>query len=87
MCLAIPGRVLEIIDSSTPRMGTVEFNGVRKEVCLELLPETTVGEYVIVHVGFALSKVDEEEARATLRLLEEMDDTPDEFTSSNENIP
>lgn len=81
MCLAIPGKVLAIDDSSTPRMGTVEFNGICKDVCLEWLPETLVGEYVIVHVGFALSKVDEEEARVTLRLLEEMGDGPDGFTS------
>lgn len=83
MCLAIPGKVLSIDDSSTPLMGRVEFNGICKDVCLEWLPETKVGEYVIVHVGFALSKVDEDEALSTLRMLEEMGDVPDEFTSSN----
>jgi hydrogenase expression/formation protein HypC len=53
-------------------MATVSFAGVRKQVCLEWLPEVQAGDYVIVHVGFALSKIDEDEARETLRLLTEM---------------
>ena len=72
MCLAIPGKVLEIDRSATPLMGTVSFGGVEKRICLEWLPEVVPGEYVIVHVGFAISKVDEEEAHRTLELLEQM---------------
>ena len=72
MCLAIPGKVLKIHESSQPVMGTVDFAGVQKEVCLEWLPETRPGDYVIVHVGFAISKVDEQEALETLKMLKEM---------------
>ena len=65
MCLAVPGRVLKIEDD-TLRMATVSFGGVTKSVSLALVPEAGVGDYVIVHVGFAISKLDEEAARRTL---------------------
>jgi hydrogenase expression/formation protein HypC len=83
MCLAIPGKLLEITDDGSGiRMGRANFGGIVKQVCLEYTPEVTTGDYVLVHVGFALSKVDEEEAERTYKLLEEMDqlgelDTPD----------
>jgi hydrogenase expression/formation protein HypC len=70
--------VLAIDRSVIPVMGTVSFAGVEKQVCLEWLPEIAVGEYVIVHVGFALSKVEKEEAMETLRMLREMGDLADE---------
>ena len=73
MCLAIPGKLLDIEQQSSPLMGTVSFGGVRKKVCLELLPDVKPGEYVIVHVGFAISKLDEREAMETLSLLEQID--------------
>ncbi len=72
MCLAIPGKVLEIDRASTPVMGEVDFAGIRRSVCLDWLPEAGVGDYVIVHVGFAISRIDEREALETLRLLKEM---------------
>jgi len=72
MCLAIPGKILEIDISSSPLMGKVSFGGIKKDVCLELVPEATIGNYVIVHVGFAISMMDEEEALETLRLIDEM---------------
>ena len=72
MCLAIPGKVLDIDRSGSPVMGTVSFGGIQKKVCLEWLPEARVGDYVIVHVGFALSTVDEEEALETLKMFKEM---------------
>jgi hydrogenase expression/formation protein HypC len=78
MCLAIPGKVLEIDRGAQPVMGTVSFGGVQKRICLEWLPEIQIGEYVIVHVGFALSKVDEKEALETLALFKEMDDLESE---------
>jgi len=73
MCLGVPGRVEEI--EANPlglTMGTVSFGGVRKEVCLAYVPEARVGDFVIVHVGFAISRIDESEARAVFKLLEEM---------------
>ena len=74
MCLGVPGRVVEIDSSAEVPMGTVEFGGVRREVCLAYVAdEVTVGDYVIVHVGFAISRVDEAEAQRTLELLREMD--------------
>ncbi len=74
MCLAIPGKLIEIqLDPSGLRMGRANFGGIVKQVCLEYTPEVVAGDYVLVHVGFALSKVDEEEAARTYQLLEEMD--------------
>lgn len=73
MCLGIPGRVTEIYSDGGLQMGTVDFGGVKREVCLAYLAdEIGVGDYAIVHVGFAISKVNEEEAKRTLRLLEDM---------------
>ena len=72
MCLAIPGQVLYIDTKVQPTMGTVSFGGIRKSVCLDWVPDLKVGEYVIVHVGFAISKMNEEEAQGTLKLLEQM---------------
>jgi len=78
MCLAIPGKVLEIDRASTPVMGEVDFAGIRRSVCLDWLPEAGIGDYVIVHVGFAISKIDEQEALETLRLLKEMGELKEE---------
>jgi len=72
MCLGIPGRVTEIRDEAGLTMGRVDFGGVRKDACLAYLPEVAVGDYVIVHVGFAISRVDEAEALRTLEVLETM---------------
>jgi hydrogenase expression/formation protein HypC len=73
MCLAIPGKVIEISqDPQGVRMGKANFGGIVKQVCLEYTPEVSAGDYVLVHVGFALGKVNEEEAARTYRLLEEM---------------
>ena len=73
MCLAIPGKVIETFDRKGLRMGRVQFGGVVREACLEAVPEAVLGSYVLVHVGFALSVVDEEEAARTYALLAEMD--------------
>jgi hydrogenase expression/formation protein HypC len=83
MCLAIPGKVLEIAqDAQGVRIGKTNFGGIVKQVCLEYTPEVQTGDYILVHVGFALGKVDVEEAERTYKLLEEMNqlgelDTPD----------
>jgi hydrogenase expression/formation protein HypC len=79
MCLAIPGKVLEIDRSGPLAMGRVDFGGIRKDVCLEWMPDVAVGEYVIVHVGFAISKMNEEEALKTLDILRQMEGGPDEL--------
>jgi hydrogenase expression/formation protein HypC len=72
MCLAIPGKVIEAFEDHGLRMGRVDFGGTVKKACLEQLPEAGIGDYVLVHVGFALSLVDPEEAERTYRLLEEL---------------
>jgi hydrogenase expression/formation protein HypC len=77
MCLAIPGKVLDIDRTGPLAMGTVSFAGVQKQVCLAWIDDIRPGEYVIVHVGFALSKVDEQEALETLKMLEEMGELPE----------
>ncbi|MFN8621127.1 MAG: HypC/HybG/HupF family hydrogenase formation chaperone [Chloroflexota bacterium] len=74
MCLGIPGKVIEVRDEGGLKMGKVDFGGVRKEACLAYEPTVEVGDYVIVHVGFAISKVDEAEALRTLEILSTMGD-------------
>lgn len=82
MCLAIPGKVLEIDTSVRPIMGKVSFGGIKKEVCLELVPEVRVGEYVIVHVGFAISTMNEQEGLETLDLIEKMGEKFNELSDN-----
>ena len=72
MCLAIPGKVLEISESKGLRTGRVNFGGIVSRTCLNYVPGVEVGDYVIVHVGFAISKVDEAEAQRTYEMLEQM---------------
>jgi hydrogenase expression/formation protein HypC len=73
MCLGIPGKIVELRDDNGLAMGVVDFGGVRREVCLEYVRnEVGLGDYVIVHVGFAITKVDEAEARRTFEALAEM---------------
>jgi hydrogenase expression/formation protein HypC len=72
MCLAVPGRVESIHDDRGVRMGRVNFGGVVKDVCLAYLPEAAVGDFTLVHVGFALAKIDEASARETLRTFAEL---------------
>lgn len=86
MCLAIPGKVLQIDSDVEPMMGKVSFGGVVKRVCLDWVPDIAIGEYVIVHVGFAISKVNEEEALETLRLFQEMADGLDELNEGEQPV-
>ena len=75
MCLGVPGKVVSIEpDAFGVKMGTVSFGGIRKQVCLAYLPEVEVDEYVIVHVGFAISKIDEKEAQEVFEILRKMDE-------------
>ncbi len=72
MCLGIPGKVVEIYETSNIRMGKVDFSGIKKEVCLAYLPDIQVGDYTIIHVGFAITQLDEASALETLAMFEEM---------------
>lgn len=72
MCLAIPGKILDSEELAGIRTGRVQFGGVVRQVCLDFVPEAAVGDFVMVHVGFAISRVDEAEAARTYQLLEEM---------------
>ena len=72
MCLAVPGKILEAQERDGMRVGRVQFGGIVREVSLDFVPEAAVGDYVIVHVGFAISRVDADEAARTYKLLEEM---------------
>ncbi|MGD0732780.1 MAG: HypC/HybG/HupF family hydrogenase formation chaperone [Terracidiphilus sp.] len=84
MCLAIPGKVEEILEENGLRMGRVNFGGVVKRVCLDYVPEVVVGDYTIVHVGFALSKIDEETAEKTLADFREMGVLEEELADGDE---
>jgi len=79
MCLAVPGRVLSVEEQDGTTMAQVDFGGVRKEVCLEYIPDAAVGEYVIVHVGFAIQRLDEASAQETLGNFERLGILEEEF--------
>lgn len=72
MCLAIPGRILTSEIHNGVRSGKVQFGGITREACLDFVPEADVGDYVMVHVGFAISRVDNEEAERTYQILQSM---------------
>jgi hydrogenase expression/formation protein HypC len=72
MCLAVPGKVVEILGEGELRMGKVDFSGVKRQVSLAFVPEVQLSDYVLVHVGFAISRVDEQQAMETLAALREM---------------
>ena len=81
MCLGIPGKIIEISMQEGTRMGKVDFNGVELEVCLEATPEANLGDYVIVHAGFAISALSESEAKETLDLLAQIESLQEESES------
>lgn len=72
MCLAVPGKILDTEEIGDSRIGRVQFGGITRQAYLDFVPEAEVGDYVIVHVGFAISRVDAEEAKRTYELLEQM---------------
>ncbi len=74
MCLGVPGRIVEVDDATGLSMGVVDFDGVRRPVCLAYTPEAGVGDHVIVHVGFAINQLDEDEAARTLAVLRAIPD-------------
>ena len=89
MCLAIPGKIVELFAANDVPMARVEFGNITRQACVACVPDAGVGDYVLVHVGFAISKVDEEEAARTYELLEQMgqlgelDDSDSESSTGN----
>ncbi len=79
MCLGIPGKIIEIYETNGLIMGTVDFGGVTREACLAYVPEAKIGDYTIIHVGFALNVIGEEEAQETLDLLRQIAEMPSEL--------
>lgn len=72
MCLGVPGKIVEIFEKDGLRMGKIDFGGVRREACLAYVPEAGLGDYTIIHVGFAISRLTEDEAQETLALLKDI---------------
>jgi hydrogenase expression/formation protein HypC len=88
MCLGIPGKIIEIFQQNGLLMGKVDFGGVMRETCLAYVPEAKVGDYVIVHVGFALNLIDEKEAQETLELIDQISSFDKEISDyGGDNLP
>ena len=79
MCLGVPGKITEIYEADGLRMGRIDFGGTQREACLAYVPEAGVGDYTVIHVGFAISLLSEEEANATLETLREIVDLEEEI--------
>ena len=78
MCLGIPGKILSIYEDHGTKMAKIDFGGVSREACVEVIPDAKPGDWTIVHAGFALNLLSEEEAQETLDILQEMSDLADE---------
>ena len=86
MCLAVPGKIISIDNSDKMvSMAKVNFGGVVKEVCLDWIENPQIGEYVLVHVGFAINKIDEADAKETIDLLRQMGEIPSDYEPENES--
>jgi hydrogenase expression/formation protein HypC len=83
MCLSIPGKIKEVYEDGSLIMGKVDFGGVLKEVCLDYVPEAQVGQYVLIHVGFAISVLDDEEAMARLDVACQIENFEEELNASD----
>ena len=79
MCLGVPGKIVEKYDSGGLKMGKIDFGGVTREACLEYVPEAELGDYAVIHVGFAISLLSEQEAQETLALLREISNVEEEL--------
>lgn len=79
MCLGVPGKVVEIYEREGLKMGKIDFGGVKREACLAYVPEIELNDYTVIHVGFAISQLSEEEAMETLKLLNEIADLDEEL--------
>ncbi len=87
MCLGIPGKVVEVFREQDLLMGKVDFGGIRKKVCFETTPDIAVGEYALVHVGFAIARIDEEEAHRVFALLDKMNELGELQQREADEIP
>jgi hydrogenase expression/formation protein HypC len=87
MCLAVPGKITEIYETEGMKMGKIDFGGVTRETCLDFVPEAEIGDYTVIHVGFAISLLSEEEAQKTLALLHEIDALGEELGLYEESDP
>jgi hydrogenase expression/formation protein HypC len=83
MCLAVPGKIIEIYTAGTLRMARIDFGGVTREACIETLPEAQVGDYTVVHAGFALNLLSETEAQETLDALRELGAIEEELAAND----
>ena len=86
MCLGVPGKIIEIHEVAGLKMGKVDFGGVYREACLEYVPEAQVGDYTVIHVGFAISRLSEEEAQASLATLQEIVNLEEELGLNQEGL-
>lgn len=85
MCLGVPGKIIEIYQNNDLSMGKIDFGGVIREACLAYVPEAKIGDYALIHVGFALNLISEKEAQETLELLQQIADQAE--YNSGENLP
>lgn len=85
MCLGVPGKIVEIYETNGLKMGKVDFGGVYREACLAYIPEAQVGDYTLIHVGFAISRLSEEEAQESLAVLQEIVNLDQELGSNGED--
>lgn len=86
MCLGIPGKVIDIYEEEGLQMGKVDFGGIKKDVCLAYVPEIEVGDYTIIHVGFAITRLDEESAQESLALFRETGMLEEELLAAEEDV-
>jgi hydrogenase expression/formation protein HypC len=86
MCLGVPGKIVEIYEANGLKMGKIDFGGVTREACLAYVPEANVGDYSVIHVGFAISLLSEEDAQATLELLREIASFDEELGIEPEGV-
>ena len=84
MCLGVPGKIIEIYEAGGMRMGKIDFGGVTREACLAYVPEAKAGDYALIHVGFALNLISEEEAQETLELLRQVAEVEAELSPERE---
>jgi hydrogenase expression/formation protein HypC len=86
MCLAVPGQIIDVREEQGTRMATISFDGIRKDICLAYLPEIEVGDYAIVHVGFAISKIDEASALETLQMFRDLGILEEELGTESSGV-
>ena len=86
MCLGVPGKIIKIYESGGLKMGSIDFGGVTREACLAYVPEAKIGDYTIIHVGFALNVISESEAQETLDLLRQIADLETELDPESDRV-